>query len=212
LVCITNENSEIIRTEKQFSKIFISKRSEDMAEVSDNAAIFIATSFQAIERAKFGIPLNSETVNLMVSLVFLGFYLEENLDVIIDRLNKRHELKELFGNRESGLKNKFVWFYNSYIALDKLKKFNKLSMDDLLKNLEARFPGFEKIYAFRNPVSHGKIKHSLSISEVNALRERAKAITSELLEIIDKKEGVVIEKNIDYMDAFINFEKTHPSI
>jgi len=183
-----------------------------MAEVSDNASIFIATSFQAIDRAKFGFPPNSETVNLMVSLVFLGFYLEENLDVIIDRLNKRNELKELFGNREAGLKNKFGWFYNSYIAPCKLKKSDKLFMDDLLKNLEAKFPGFEKIYTFRNPVSHGKIKHSLSIPDVYALRERAKAITSELLEIVNQKEGILIEKNIDYKDALINFEKTHPSI
>jgi hypothetical protein len=183
-----------------------------MAEVSDNAAIFITTSFQAIERAKFGFPPNSETVNLMVSLVFLGFYIEENLDVIIDKLNKRNGLKELFGKREYGLKYKFGWFYNSYIAPVKLKKSNKLFMDDLLKNLEARFPGFEKIYTFRNPVSHGKIKHSLTISDVYELRERAKVITSELLEIVNQKEGVVIEKNIDYKNAVVNFEMTHPSI
>ncbi len=96
-----------------------------MAEVSDNAAIFITTSFQAIERAKFGFPPGSETVNLMVSLVFLGFYLEENLDVIVDKLNKRGELKEFFGKREPGLKMKFGWFYNSYIAPVRLKKSNK---------------------------------------------------------------------------------------
>jgi len=183
-----------------------------MAEVSDNASIFIATSFQAMERAKFGIPHNSETVNLMVSLVFLGFYLEENLDVIINRLNKNNELIELFGKKEFGLKYKFGWFYNSYIASSKLIKSNKLFMDGLLKNLEARFPGLEKIYTFRNPVSHGKIKHSLTIPDVYLLRDRAKAITDELLEIVNQKERVMIEKNVDYMDALINFDKTHPSI
>jgi hypothetical protein len=85
-------------------------------------------------------------------------------------------------------------------------------MDNLVKNLDARFPGIEKIYTFRNPVSHGKIQHSLSNPDVYTLRESAKAITSELLEIVYQKEGVVIEKNINYKDAFINFDKTHPSI
>jgi hypothetical protein len=186
-----------------------------VAEVSDNAAIFITTSYQAIERAKLGIPPNSETINLMVSLVFLGFYLEENLDVIINRLNKSNELMEFFGGKkEYGLKYKFGWFYNSYIISTsiKLKKSNKSFMDGLLNNLEARFPGFEKIYTFRNPVSHGKIEHSLTIPDVYALRERAKIITDELLEIVYRKEGIVIEKSISYMDAFIDFERTHPAI
>jgi len=187
-----------------------------MAEVSDNAAIFIATSFQAMERAKFGIPTDSVTVNLMIALVFLGFYLEENLDVIITRVNRDGELREFFkdkkGKKKFGLLNKFGWFYNSYIAPSKLQKSSELFMENLVKNVDARFPGFEKIYTFRNPVSHGKIQHSLSIPDVYALRERAKAITSELLEIVYQKEGVVIEKNINYKDAFINFDKTHPSI
>ena len=187
-----------------------------MAEVNDNAAIFIATSFQAMERAKFGIPPDSVTINLMIALVFLGFYLEENLDVIITKVNKDDELREFFndkkGKKKFGLLNKFGWFYNSYIAPSKLEKSSELFMNDLVKNLGARFPGFEKIYTFRNPVSHGKIQHSLSIPNVYALRERAKAITSELLEIVNQKEGVVIEKNINYKDAFINFHKTHPSI
>jgi len=187
-----------------------------MAEVSDNAAIFIATSFQAMERAEFGIPPNSVTVNLMISLVFLGFYLEENLDVIITRLNKDRELREFFkdkkGKKKFGLLNKFGWFYNAYITPSKLEKTSKFFMDKLVKNLEVMFPGFEKIYNFRNPVSHGKIQHSLSIPDVYALRVRAKAITSELLEIVNQKEGIVIEKNINYKDALINFDRTHPSI
>ena len=187
-----------------------------MAEVSDNAAIFIATSFQAMERAKIGIPPDAETVNLMIALVFLGFYLEENLDVIIIKLNKDNDLKEFFnnknGNKKFGLLDKFGWFYNSYLASYKLEKSNKLFMKDLVKNLDARFPSFKKIYTFRNPVSHGKIEHSLSISGVNALRERAKAITNELLEIVAQKEGVVIDKNISFKDAIINFATTHPAI
>lgn len=183
-----------------------------MAEVSDNAAIFIATSYQAMERAKFGIPPNSQTVNLMVSLVFLGFYLEESIDVIINRLNKSNELTELFGKKEFGLKYKYGWFYNAYIAPSKLNKSNKPFMDNLLKNLDVRFPGFEKIYTFRNPVSHGKIQHSLTIPEVYALRENAKAITDELLKIVAQKERIVIEKNVNYKDALIDFDRTHPLI
>lgn len=189
-----------------------------MAEVSDNAAIFIATSYQAMERAKLDFPPNTETVNLMIALVFLGFYLEENLDVIITKLNKYDELKEFSndkgGKKKFGLLNKFGWFYNFYIATSssKLEKSNPSFMNALVGNLDARFPGFEKIYAFRNPVSHGKIKHSLSIPDVNTPRERAKVITDELLEIINQKEGIVIEKSISYTDAFINFEKTHPAI
>ena len=189
-----------------------------MAEVSDNAAIFIATSFQAMKRAEFGIPPNAVTVNLMIALVFLGFYLEENLDVIITRLNKDIELKEFFNDRKSkkklGLLNKFGWFYNSYVTQSSsmLKKSSSKFMEDLVGNIEGRFPGFEKIYTFRNPVSHGKIEHSLLIPDVYVLRERAKAITDELLEIVKQKEGVVIEKNISYQDAITNFEKTHPAI
>ena len=54
-------------------------------------------------------------------------------------------------------------------------------MDVLVKNLEARFPGFEKIYTFRNPVSHGKIQHSLSFPDVYALNGAIYLIKRDIL-------------------------------
>jgi hypothetical protein len=51
------------------------------------------------------------------SMYILGFYLEENLDVIIKRVNGGGELREFFNDKKSrkpfGLKNKFGWFYGS---------------------------------------------------------------------------------------------------
>jgi len=81
-----------------------------------------------------------------------------------------------------------------------------------LKNLEWRFPGFEKIATYRDDVVHGEIKHSLSISEVDALRKQAKAITDELLKIVNEKVGVAIRKNTPCHDVLEYFEKTHPPI
>jgi hypothetical protein len=63
------------------------------------------------------------------SMYILGFYLEENLDVIIKRVNGGGELREFFNDKKSrkpfGLKNKFGWFYSSYIAPFKLQKSSK---------------------------------------------------------------------------------------
>ncbi|MEN6511595.1 MAG: hypothetical protein ABFD00_07155 [Chloroherpetonaceae bacterium] len=180
-----------------------------MAEVNNNASILIATSFQAIERAK----VSSAPENLMISLVFLGFYLEENLDFIIETLNKKNELIKFFNKKNNhGLLDKFGWFYNSYIASERLQKSNKKFMRCLLKNLEERYPGFKKIYEYRNHVSHGKINSSVNIQKVGQLRQTAKAITDDLLEIVNQKESISIKKNINYKDAIANFEKMYTGL
>jgi len=93
-----------------------------MAEVSENAAMLITVSFQALQWAEIDLPPKSKPINLMVSLLFLAFYLEQNIDVIIQWLNKKAELEKFNNNKTGlGLQNKFGWFYNYYVVPDNFR-------------------------------------------------------------------------------------------
>ena len=184
-----------------------------MAEVSDNAIILITTSFQAYNRAIDGIPANSEQVNLMVAQLFLGFYLEETINVIISKLKKESEVEIFNDNKpfnQCGLLNKFWWFLNSYISQSQLRMNSKRNIDSIKNVLELNFPGFKEILEFRNQVSHGEFMLGLNISGVFELREKAKVITDSLLNIVASKEGMIIAKDHSYKVAADLYEKSNP--
>lgn len=187
-----------------------------MPEVNDNAAIFIATSFQALERAKMGDELTM-ICNCTVALVFAAFYIEENLDVVIGKLDKTDDMREFLEqspNQNPGLILKLAWFYNHYIAREKANNRKQLLAKDkgrkylISKKLEQKFPGFNEIHDFRNEIAHGKIKSSKTLSDVERLRQQAKDITEELLKIA-KLAGCEIPKTTTYWDAVAKFQKSN---
>jgi hypothetical protein len=189
-----------------------------MPEISDNAAIFIATSFQAYNRAEMG-DKATDISNCTVALVFAGFYLEESLDVILSRLKKDDEMRVFFGFKKGkpiGMLLKFAWFYNSYIARSKVSKEkllrkNKAGKYFILKKLDTKFPGFNRLYSFRNDVAHGKINRFANFRDTQMLRQQAKDMVSQLLEIANQHVDMPIMRRVTYVDAVANFSRMHPT-
>jgi hypothetical protein len=101
-----------------------------MPEASKDAAILIATSYQALKRAEKG-DKAMETTNCVVVILFAGFFLEENLNVIIKETKKFDEIKLFLGGKEHpGLLDKAAWYYNSYITSTKAKNRKELFAKD----------------------------------------------------------------------------------
>ena len=188
-----------------------------MPEISDNAAIFIATSFQAYKRAEIG---DSATIicNCTVSLVFAGFYLEENLDMIIRCLKKDDEIRKYFGYKESkpvGMLYKLAWFYNSYVSKPSIPKDALLRKSEtgkylILSKLNEKFPGFERLYQFRNDIAHGKINRFANFKDTHVLRQQAKDIVSELIKIANQHVDKPIFRMTTYFDAISDFCRIYP--
>ncbi len=64
-----------------------------MPEISDNASIFIATSWQALDRAnRYKDDAGLRFCNSMIILIFACFYLEETLNVIKDQPENKKNL------------------------------------------------------------------------------------------------------------------------
>ncbi len=177
-----------------------------MPEASKDAAILIATSYQALKRAENG-DKATETTNCVVVILFASFFIEENLNVIIKEMKKLDQMKLFLGGKEhSGLLDKMAWYYNSYIASTSAKNRKELFAKDakgklsIIDKLEDRFPGFKDIYEFRNQTAHGKINNLANIENADKLRKQAKAIVNELFKIAAKA-GPEIPRNITYQAA-----------
>ena len=126
-----------------------------MPEASKDAAILIATSYQALKRAENS-DKSTEVTNSMVIILFAGFFIEENLNVIIRKMKKQDEMALFFnGKKYPGLLHKIAWFYNSFVTLTsfsnqkELLKKNQKGELLILGELEDRFSGFTEIYKFR---------------------------------------------------------------
>lgn len=101
-------------------------------------------------------------------------------------MNKDREMHAFMG-RHPGLQNKLAWFYNNYVA--KTKAINKTQLFDsgIESKLRKKFPGYDKIYQFRNNISHGVIDRSLAnLDDAKKLRMQAKVIVDELFKIAEK--------------------------
>ncbi|MBC7878382.1 MAG: hypothetical protein H7Y59_14520 [Anaerolineales bacterium] len=178
-----------------------------MPEASKDAAILIATSYQALKRAEKG-DKSTEITNSMVIILFAGFFVEENLNVIIKAMKKHEEMRKFLGGKKyPGLLDKISWFYNEYVELSKSVSrkdlFKKDTNGDLLifQKLETRFQGIKEIYEFRNKVAHGEIK-AVNIIKAERLRKQAKAIVDELFKIAQNHE-LNIPRNITYQTAIV---------
>src|SRR5262245_7869442 len=148
-----------------------------MAEGSKDAMILITTSWQALGRANLG---NPETIicDCTVVTLFAGFFVEANLNYIVEKLHlKKEMIAFLNNNRFPGLQDKLAWFYNKFIAKVKAKTKNELFAKGIKAKLRKRYHGFATLYRFRNDLSHGVINETArSFPKVVELRQQAKNI------------------------------------
>jgi hypothetical protein len=170
-----------------------------MTEVSEDATILLATSWQALSRAK---NEGEQTMicNCTIVLVFAAFYIEANLNHIIGAMNKTTEMSRFLG-KKPGLQDKLAWFYNCYVARVKTPNKQQMYNNGIFKKLRRKFPGFNQIYQFRNKISHGKIDRSIAnLDDAQRLRNNAKSIVDELFNIAAKTDHV-IPKSVTYADV-----------
>jgi hypothetical protein len=163
-------------------------------EVSTDAALVIAVSWQALKRAEHGDERTS-LCDCAVMIVFAAFFIEATLNHFLDRAGKKEGLTPPPGEHE-GLRSKLAWIYNSFLAESPIAEQRILAT-----KLEEAFPGFEAIRRFRNGVSHGIIDRSAATLEnAKRLRVAAKAIVNRLLEIA-RDNHIPINRAVEYQTA-----------
>ncbi len=172
-----------------------------MSEGSNDAAILIATSWQALNRAIQG---NSDTqiCDCTVLILFAGFFIEANLNYIIDELHLKKQMMSFLDNKPyPGLQDKLGWFYNQFVAKQKATTKKQLFASGIERKLRRRYPGFAKLYHFRNDISHGVINRSAkSVKEALQLRQQAKDIVDELFNVTFQA-GYDIPRVVTYYQA-----------
>jgi hypothetical protein len=178
-----------------------------MTEVSVDATFLIATSWQALKRAKLG-DERTMVCNCTIVILFAGFFIEANLNHIIDNMSKKEEMIRFLGNNLfPGLQGKLGWFYNQYVARDKARNNTEMYNNGISLKLSRKFPGFNKIYEFRNSVSHGVIRKSYAnLEHAKVLRRQSKAIVDELFKIAGKA-GFDISRVVTYEMAISSEEE-----
>ena len=164
-----------------------------MPEATEDAALLIATSWQALERAKDGDPETTLT-NCTVILVFAAFFIEANLNHIIEILGREADVAAFFKPRQPGLLQKLGWYYSEYAAGSKASTPKELNDEALRRELVGRFPGLSQIHGFRNDVAHGHIDRTL------ATPEEAKKIVSALF-LIAEAAGRPMPRLVTYSRA-----------
>jgi len=179
-----------------------------MPETSVDATILIATSWQALKRAEYG---NDTTMicDCTVVIVFAAFFIEANLNKIIEEMNKTKEMLDFFDHRPIGLQNKLAWFYNRFVEQSKATKREQLR-SKIFPMLNERFPGFSRINNFRNDIAHGKIDRTCAnLREAENLRNNAKKIVNNLFEIAEDA-GYNIDRGITYEIAISGINNNYP--
>lgn len=176
-----------------------------MPEVSEDATILIATSWQALGRANHKNE-KTELCNCIIVIVFSAFFIEANLNQIIEKMGKTKEMNNFINKDYPGLQSKIGWFYNEFIArskaLNRKQLFNK--SHNLKQKMSRCFPGFYELYNFRNNISHGHIDKSITNFEKSEkLRNQAKKIVDKLFKIAEKN-NYKIKRIIPYEVAILN--------
>jgi hypothetical protein len=181
-----------------------------MPEASRDASLLIATSYQALKRAERG-DKSTQITNCVVVILFAGFFIEENLNIILKEMRKSNEMASFLGKKYPGLLEKIAWYYNHWAAASKASTKKELFAKDtndkllILSTLENRFPGIQEIYEFRNKVAHGEISRIANFENAVRLRKQAKSIVNELFKIAAKA-NYDIPRNITYNVAIITNE------
>jgi hypothetical protein len=163
--------------------------------------ILISISWQALGRA---IQQNPQTIicDCTVVTLFAGFFIEANLNYIIEKLHVKKEMVAfLNNNRYPGLQDKLAWFYNKYIAKVKEKTKKDLFKKGITSKLRRRYPGFATLYRFRNDLTHGVINDTArSLPKVEELRQQAKDIVDDLFNVVARA-GYSIPRDVTYQKA-----------
>jgi len=170
-------------------------------EGSADAAILIAISWQALNRVIRG---NSKTLlaDCTVLILFAGFFVEANLNYIIEEMGMTERMRKFLHKDYPGLQDKLGWYYNEFVARSRATNKKQMYDNGIKRKLRTKFPGLAKILRFRNDISHGKINESArSVSEARRLRAQAKTIVDILFDIADNA-GFKIDRDITY-DAAI---------
>ena len=76
--------------------------------------------------------------NCTIIIVFAAFYIESNLNHIIETMSKTKEMIDYYEHRP-GLQEKLIWFYISYYTNDKTIMNKKV-----YKEIRNRFVGFNE--------------------------------------------------------------------
>lgn len=172
-----------------------------MPEAGRHAPILIATSWQALGRAVNEGP-DTLICNCTVVVLFAGFYVEANLNHIVDRLRLRGRLTAFAnGKRHAGLQDKLAWFYNDFVARTAAPDLRTAKRHGIYRKIRRRFPGFAQLYRFRNDISHGVInKSGRSLARAQRLRGQAKGIVSDLFAVLERR-GHRIRRRTTYFRA-----------
>lgn len=171
-----------------------------MPEASLDASILIATSWQALNRAKD--PTSSTFLcDNTVCILFASFFIEANLNFIFHQCGLYDEMINFFNSDYPGMGKKLGWFYYKFISKDISRKKTQKLISNFINILENQFSGFKDIYNFRNDLSHGVINQTAkSLNKTEILREQAKSIVNKLFSILSETD-IKIERDISYMQA-----------
>jgi signal recognition particle subunit SEC65 len=171
-----------------------------MPEGSKDATLLIATSWQALQRARFGNP-KTAICDCTVVTLFASFFIEANLNYIVENLHLKSEMNKFLENRYPGLQDKLAWFYNKFIAKVKAKTKKELFRKGIKAKLRRRYHGFAALYRFRNDLSHGVINDTArSRPEVIELRMQAKGLVDDLFSVVSRA-GYNISRDVTYQEA-----------
>jgi hypothetical protein len=169
-------------------------------EISTDATLLIATSWQALGRAQSG-DEKSMICNCTVIIVFAAFYLEANLTQIIESVNKYDDLINFADNDRPGLGVKFAFLYKELMLDD-----TEIDKKKIYLKIKEEFPEAVELYDFRNKVAHGEIDRSLATLEnAKRLRFAAKKIVSRFLDTA-KNAGYEIDRGTTYEFAISSTE------
>jgi hypothetical protein len=183
-----------------------------MRRTDGHAAVLIAISWQALNRALKG-DRTTQLCNCTVTILFAGFFVEANLNYLVRRLRRTQSMRAFLGKRHPGLGDKLAWFYNEYGARSKAQNRQDRRWKRVHRNVRSRFPGFAKLYRFRNDLSHGVVNSSArSLSEALRLRKQAKNLVTALFAIAARN-GHALPQPVDYWKAIgLPSQATSPNI
>ena len=168
-----------------------------MPEGSVDATILLATSWQALKRATND-GERTMVCNCTIVVVFAAFFIEANLNHILEEMGRGDEMFRFLGNRNAGLQHKLAWFYNCFVAKSPAATKREMYDNGIEKKLRRKFPGFDEIYNFRNNISHGVIdRDTANLDDAKRLRANAKTIVDNLFKI-SAKSGYDIPRSITY--------------
>ena len=177
-----------------------------MLEGSKDATILIAISYQALNRQLWARDPNTQKANCIVTILFAGFYIEATIDYIVAEMNMRSQMRSFLNPSNDlyyhpGIQPKLCWLYNEFEANKRATSKGHIRRLDIYGKIRRKFPGFAKLYKFRNDVSHRRINRAaVSLQETQVIRDQAEKIMN-LLYTIARRHKPDIKIDTTYWDA-----------